>query len=614
MTAAKRELLIDTILDELIMHSPGQGEKVQMLLKANINVKISFEQMLDYANKLRKQVKVKDIKDLLQIYMDMAKRYYAQYEHSLVQDVLKQYKTQEDCKTAVERIESLNDPELTPAIEHLIKLGADAGIKYDRLLDDFPVLLQSALDKLRDEWQRLGSIAVASQVLTKDKSLIGFLEAVVNVAAHSIGIEAERIVVVPGRECALYFFTYVDNFAILTVPIYSVQAPWEWSIFWHELAGYKVRHLMNHATLDIIRENLTKNKKALANIKWIWDNPYSRKYLQDVFSASELDLGDLGDFDHQFERMLENLPKKNRLQIYQEIRNQGWSVSWLKELFEDAWSVLAIGDKFILFFEDVLKRHGARDDRHPPLKVRIQVARELINLINPQNDSTKTQSKTPEAIAAEQILKFISLLIAANRKLATDDKAVLDLQDLRDQFLIGMQENIQEAIDHWSKGFPSYELSKTNAHGTADRAKTYAERFIKRFSSPEAADEVAKLISAFATYNEENQIKPGNDFFDTLETKDYKELIALSFYDADFGFPASSIKNIRFGKSILQSTKKTFTAIANTVNIILDGSSKVPGLGGANDVTYDGPDGVTYHAPIQNWNQAFASQSQYKLP
>ena len=77
-------------------------------------------------------------------------------------------------------------------------------------------------------------------------------------AALSVGIEAERIAIVPGDAFALYFFTYLENFAVLTVPIYSVQAPWEWSIFWHELAGYKVRQLEKDTALTAIRENLER--------------------------------------------------------------------------------------------------------------------------------------------------------------------------------------------------------------------------------------------------------------------------------------------------------------------------------------------------------------------
>ena len=141
-----------------------------------------------------------------------------------------------------------------------------AAAEYNNLTENFPTLLQTALDKLKDEWQRLNTIAGASQTLLVDQKLGQALRVVMGVAAYSIGVGAERIAIVPGDAFALYFFTYLENFAVLTVPIYSLQAPWEWSIFWHELAGYKVRQLEKDATIDAISKLKAKKLMLMSEV------------------------------------------------------------------------------------------------------------------------------------------------------------------------------------------------------------------------------------------------------------------------------------------------------------------------------------------------------------
>jgi hypothetical protein len=591
--------------------------QVMRLSKSHMSVMISFKQMLDYIDKIREPIILKDIKDLLQAYVDMALKYYTQYEASLLKEIENHYKAQRDSERAIQKINALQDPDLLPEIVPLEKFCMDSTVEYEKLLKNFPALLQDAIDKLRDEWQRLGSIAVASQALTEDTELIQLLKAVVDVAAHSIGIDAERIVVVPGKDFALYFFKYLDNLAVLTVPLYSVEAPWEWSIFWHELAGYKVRRLETDRTLNSVREKLEdlhtryQTSNELEKQKLITtalDNEYSRNYLKQLLSDPELELSDLGGFEHQFERMLINLHGKNKIRMYQRIKDLGWSVDWLKELFEDAWSVLAIGKPFLPFFEDVLRRHSAKDDRHPPLDVRIQVAKELLNLMNPGSLSKEEfQSKIPESVVAEQILRLISLLTAATRKFATDGEDALKLQELRDNLFLGMKEEIQDAISKWSSGFQD-PYNQVGPVDPFDQAKKYAEDLKKSFASAEV---VTQFFAGFANYNEKNQMKPSYD--EMLKDKDYKQLLELSFYDVDFGLPANLIKNIRFGNSIKKVTNKTFSTIASTVKIVLEASCTIKGQGGDNDITYE-IDGTTYHAPRETWNQAFKSQTLYQLP
>lgn len=630
------EMLLGSLMNEVINEVNGTDlatdikskkiEKIESLRKTHVSTMISFNQMIDYINKISGPVSQEDIEKLLQTYVDMAQKFYTQYELTLLEDIESQYKAQRESQRAIERIGILKDPELGLAIPHLEKICSDAVAKYEKLLESYPALLQSAIDRLKDEWHRLGSIAVASQTLDDDKNLIQLLKAVVDVAAHSMGIEAERIVVVPGKEFALYFFKYLENFAVLTVPIYSVTAPWEWSIFWHELAGYKVRRLEKDITLNTIRKKLDDlygryNASNEEDRKKILDTvalggQFSRNYLEKLLSSDkEMDLIDLGSFEHQFERMIAHLPKKNRLQLYQQIKSQGWSVDWFKELFEDAWSILAIGKQFLPFFEDVLKRHDAKDDRHPPMEIRIQVAKEILNITSPYSFAGEDfKSKMPERAAAQQILNFISLLHFAARKIERDaenkttlkevhsvanklelDSDLTSLQKVRDFLFDSIRKVIQDAIEDWSIKYP-------RADFPVDGAKADAEELISNFSGT-----VIDIFSLSFKYNEEekNQIKPSYE--EMLKDKKYKELQVLSFFEQDY-FNASQINNIRFGKNIKFEKRKPFISITHSVIL----NNAVERSGGDNDVTFSV--GVTtYSTSLINWNASFPETSPYYI-
>ena len=328
------------------------------------SVEISFAQLIAHIDKLLENETTGDIQLLLTTFKEMALEFFTQYEISLLMEINKQKAIQDQVKLAINKINSVASMEEARIL--LIKNDESASIEYNRLINSFPTLLQYALDKLKDEWQRLNTLAIANRTLTESPELFKALTTVVGAAAFSVGVQAEKIAIVPGSSFALYFFSYLKNFAILTVPIYSVKAPWEWSIFWHELAGYKVRKLKNADIINIIRQNLVDFHNYYKNLprdtargnllnEITRHNKFSLGYLTNLFSTPDLDLGDFGSFEHQFAQMLANLPKKDQFQTYESIKEQGWCVDWLEELFEDAWSVLAIGKDFLPFFEDTFK-------------------------------------------------------------------------------------------------------------------------------------------------------------------------------------------------------------------------------------------------------------------
>jgi len=532
-----------------------------------------------------------DVICLLKTYRNMADKFYTQYEDSLLEKIKEQNLLQEQSSWVIEYINRLEetDPkktELKIMIPLLEKARGDAVTEFDNLTANFPTLLQNALDKLKDEWQRLNTIAVASQTLTEDKNLIQALDAVVTATSYSVGIEAERIAVVPGNAFALYFFTYLENFAVLTVPIYSVRAPWEWSIFWHELAGYRVRQLKNGATIDSIRKYLSDfhdHYKKISDAKKrddlldavtrnnVYDtndskqendslkadlqkrkNKYSRKYLVELFSRNELDFKDLGSFEHQFEQLLENLPKEDKFQAYDKLKVDGWCVDWFEELFEDAWSVIAIREPFLDFFKDILNRHKGTDGRHPTPDVRLRVAGEMLKLMNSEDELKPPMSV--EESTAQQILKFMSLLSAASYQSGKLDD---DLHNrMRYEFRNFLAESvgirIGNSISHWSSEY----LEAGNRVGNAMEE---AEKIINVLSAKELHD----FISGLASTTDERYQLDTTYYKKLLNGRDYKELLALPFYDVDFNVGLIETYEFTHNGTYHITSDKLTTAIQN---------------------------------------------------
>jgi len=536
------------------------------LTQSHNSVISSFMRMLAYIDKTSTSGTLNDIKFLLKTYREMAERFYTQYELKLLEEIQAQGDVQKQSVEALNKVQALADLGLETL---LVKTRDDAFAEQTRLIKIFPTQLQKALDKLKLEWQRLNSIAVASKTLAKKKKLIQAMEVVVEAARFSVGTTAvDRIAIVPGDAFALQFYSYLKNFAVLIVPIYSVQAPWEWSIFWHELAGDKVDRLEKDTAIEInelrdklklfhkqyqtmnvkererLLETITRNNQYPSSKQ---SNPSERKnifsqaYLHKVFSKSRLYLSDLGGFEHQFERTLDKLTKKDqdKFSSYEQIKEQGWCVDWIKELFEDAWSVLAIRKPFLKIFYDILSRHVATDGRHPPLDIRIHVAHELLKLMEPKTESdlekiigspfekwTEKESIATR-IAAEQILNFISLLIAASHKFESTAKfktpyTYVDIYKQEAQRLLTdvVGREIGEYIGKWS--------TELKVDFSANQSQKYAQQFIEAFSDEQTKDFIQGL-----TDPNKNEIKASYE--ELLDDKDYEQLLELSFYDIDFG-------------------------------------------------------------------------------
>lgn len=554
------------------------------------SVSISFKQMLAYIDTIQESDLSANLNFLLKTYRTMAQRFYVQCELSIIKEMISLRDAMLQSQDAIKCIEGFQDggPEkqrlgaikTVLADEHNI-----AEIKLGKLKENFPVLMQGALDKLRNEWQRLDGILTAGRTLTQDEKANRSIEAVGKVAAHFVGIDADWISIVPGSSFALYFFTYIESFAILTVPVYSVHAPWEWSIFWHEIAGYKVHQLKKETTIEEIRKRLTAIHKIFKSrrreqLMILIDsitlkNAYGRIYLENLLSRERLDLTDLGDFEQQFEIMTLNLVKIENLHSYERIKTDGWCVDWFEELFEDAWSVLAIGEPFLEFFTDILGRNGSIDERHPPVQVRLSVAKELLKLHDPACRIENTP-KLIELLAAEQILRFITLLMAADRKFQHPDHVrspnpQIKVQEIRDDLFARTQKEIQSSITKWSKDF-----LETNR--PLIKVKNSARKFLDVFST----DKVTELLMSLDDI-ETKQIRA--TYGALLRNKNYNQLLELSFYDADFGF--SNVLNVFYSTKFFRNDAKLRSTPASVTG----------GL-----VRYEDPVNVVHHTTFDDWN------------
>lgn len=579
------------------------------LRKYHASLRISFKQMLEYIDKIKKPDTQADIQLLLQTYMEMAQTYYTQCELSILKEIQDQYKKKTDSSQAIRTINARH-PDLVTVIAPLEGAHRAADSEHKKLIENFPILLQNALDRLRDEWQRVGAIAVASQALSKDDPLNRSLQVVVEMVAYSVGIEAQRIIIVPGTTFALSFFAYLDNFAVLTIPIYSVQAPWEWSIFWHELAGYQVREVEKGAIIETIRTNLRlfherykkiktdKEKKALLQTV-TRNNKFGFKYLKDLFTVDELNLSELGGFEHQFEQILVKLPENNKLRIYEKLKELGWSVDWFKELFEDAYSVLAIDTKFLHLFGDILSRHGARDDRHPPFDVRLEVAKALLNPTHPNPEEMKQPETSDEIqkmiieLVAQQILKFVPLVNFAHHKFPEKDDSALDQkqQQIRGDLFNNVKETINKSIDVWLETVHHGDKSASQAGANTEMIIQEAENIIRKFSSKNFPEWSRLWLSKKSTPKYEEM----------LVGRDYKQLLELSFFEVDL-LSADTIKNVQRGINTL------FTAIDNTVNFVIPANL----LGMVGEINFECSRG-TFRTSLINWNKAFINHTRYQI-
>ena len=141
--------------------------------------------------------------------------------------------------------------------------------KNNAMATDVPVLMQEALDKLVEEWERVYRFIASNPEsdIKGTQEFLGKLTPVINAAIRDAGFDPDSVRVIPQFENAysLGFFNYSDDFLSLNVPLTKIKSPWEWTIFWHEMAGLRVR-LLKKTLLEyknILEELFVEVKREL---------------------------------------------------------------------------------------------------------------------------------------------------------------------------------------------------------------------------------------------------------------------------------------------------------------------------------------------------------------
>lgn len=198
-------------------------------------------------------------------------------------------------------------------------------------VSDVKLMMQAALDKLVEEWHRVYAIIASIRASTSHaeaKRLVDQMSSFVEMAMRDVDLSPNTfpIILQFGQSYSMRFSNYSDGFAALSIPMWVLQSPWEWTILWHELAGEKVRQL---------------------------------KIEEPDFFAS------------QFDWLLQSL-QDDRIAAL----DGGWSLDWVEELFEDSFSVLHFPIHFLFVFKNLLERYpdGGKDQRHPSRSLRLAVA------------------------------------------------------------------------------------------------------------------------------------------------------------------------------------------------------------------------------------------------
>ncbi len=390
--------------------------------RAVMSTQIYFDELLRHVEKTAGELQDDEtLQTLVTLFGEMARRYHLAVSQSLEEALLAKQRAFAVLKDDVQKLVEPDElrGEMAAGRQVLVAAAAGRWEAYEALLREAPIVLQESLEKLTREWDRIAKIVAAAQTL--EPELRRALRRVVLVAAAAVGVPAENILIVPGEVPALTFFHYIENFAVLTLPLYSLQAPWEWSIIWHELAGYKVRRLnaeegrleiqdsmkefflfgglMGPSDLeeeDFAQAQYSNNPEFLLDLTRKLSSLF-QQVLAEMFPRltdderetlfatlqSILSNAEALSLESQFQAIMGRLVEKFPFTAVQE---QGWTRDWIEELFEDAWSVLTFHDPFIeIFFGDTLGHQRSLDEiRHPPLAIRRQVAAEMNRLGSPR--------------------------------------------------------------------------------------------------------------------------------------------------------------------------------------------------------------------------------------
>ena len=225
-----------------------------------------------------------------------------------------------------------------------------------------------AVDKITDEWGVITNLVVTNNL---GSSYLDQFDTFLEQAKQDLGITdpKDRFVLFPvfGEDFSLTRFLFLSRpMYMLRLPVSAVNAKWEWSIIWHEMAAIKVQKN---------KKELKEHLETYAKTEGIsTDSPKKENLFTELFNRIEKGK----TIDHTLRDKIKTLLFPGEKIEQDEI--ELWSIDWLEQLYEDACSVLAFGDVCIFVLEKILSRNLSKltsDRKHPSLGTRIQVATRL---------------------------------------------------------------------------------------------------------------------------------------------------------------------------------------------------------------------------------------------
>jgi hypothetical protein len=160
-----------------------------------------------------------------------------------------------------------------------------------------------------------------------------------------------------GRDFKLVTFEYAPYIAVLGMPLYNLETPWDWHVVWHEMAGRVVHHLEHNDSIPVLPEDVWET----------WGNKYCE-------APEDTDSVELPAASSDTTGAPDEMPTGMGL-IEETIDRAGW----VAELLEDAYGFISLGPAMVRTLERVLRQHYKRDDvllddRHPPPQLRLDMA------------------------------------------------------------------------------------------------------------------------------------------------------------------------------------------------------------------------------------------------
>ncbi len=231
--------------------------------------------------------------------------------------------------------------------------------------DEKRVARHRMVDKLSQEWEVIYKLISSAKFLgatLETRKDISWLDLIISTAQNDLNLSNWNFIVVPRmtQRFALTRFKYASEFAALDMPFSTFNSAWEWGIFWHELAGRKIKEL---------KENNRRNPFLIRSVSGIEKTREQSgpELLEQVAGKLESD------------QSVAQAELKKIKEVIQTPPAPGWSQDWVEELFEDACSVLTFGEVFLPVLETILQRSENSDTRHPPVEVRKRIASRLLD-------------------------------------------------------------------------------------------------------------------------------------------------------------------------------------------------------------------------------------------